>query len=350
MPQITVNGRVVEAKQGETILSALDREGIRVPTLCHVKGLEPRGACRVCLVEVEGFRGLVPSCSYPVSDGMKIHTHSERALEARRTIVELLLADHPDDCLYCQKSYDCELRSLAESLGIHQRRFRNTSEPHKLDLSNSFIVRDEAKCILCGRCVAVCNSVVVNEVLNFGNRGAKAKIICDTDVPMGLSTCVMCGACVQACPVGALTEKKAMTKGRSNETRVVRTTCPYCGVGCQLNVQLNGEDLVRVTGVENAEPNRGSLCVKGRFGYDFPYAKDRLTTPLIRENGELRPASWDEALDLVASKLKQIIAESGPKAIGGVSCARSTNEDNYSMQKLFRAVLKSPNLDHCART
>jgi len=150
--------------------------------------------------------------------------------------------------------------------------------------------------------------------------------------------------------VGALTEKKAIGQARRWETRVVRTTCPYCGVGCQLAVHVKGEQVVRVTGAEDGAPNRGFLCVKGRFGYDFMYSEDRLTTPLIRENGELRKASWDEALDLVAARFKQIIAESGPDALGGVACARSTNEDCYSMQKLFRATLKTNNIDHCART
>ncbi|MDD5309412.1 MAG: 2Fe-2S iron-sulfur cluster-binding protein, partial [Deltaproteobacteria bacterium] len=311
MPNLTVNDRVITAADGETILSAVRRAGMDIPTLCAVKGLPPTGACRICVVEVEGFPGLIPACSYPVAEGMKIRTHSPRALEARKTIVELLLANHPDDCLYCARSSDCELRSLAESLGVHKRAFRNTNAPHKLDYSSLGIVRDQAKCVLCGRCVAVCNSVVVNEVLDFGNRGAKAKIICDTDSPMGISSCVQCGACVQACPVGALTEKKALGKGRSPQTRKVRTTCPYCGVGCQLDVHVNGEDVVKVTGVEDGSPNRGNLCVKGRFGYDFVYSEERLTTPLIRENGELRKASWDEALDLVAAKFKKIIAESG---------------------------------------
>jgi formate dehydrogenase major subunit len=301
-------------------------------------------------VDVEGYPNLVPSCSYPVAEGMKIQTHSERALSARRTIVELLLANHPDDCLYCSRSTDCELRALAENLGIRKRRYSNTSVPRELDDSSPGILRDQAKCILCGRCVAVCSSVVVNEVLEFGGRGAKSRIICDTDTAMGTSSCVMCGTCVQACPVGALTEKKALGKGSRSETHKVRTTCPYCGVGCQLDVHLNGEDVLRINGVEDGKPNMGSLCVKGRFAYDFVYSEDRLKTPLIRENGELRKATWDEALDLVASKFKQIIAESGPDALGGVACARSTNESCYSMQKLFRLVFKTNNIDHCART
>lgn len=350
MLKLTVNGIEIEAQDGEMILSALTRQGIEVPTLCAVKGLAPSGACRVCVVEIEGFANLVPACSYPVAQGMKIETHSPKAVTARRTIVELLLANHPDDCLYCAKSAECELRKLAENLGIHQRLYSNTSIARKPDYSSPAIFRDPAKCILCGRCVAVCGSVVVNEVLEFGGRGSKSRIICDADTPMGLSSCVMCGACVQACPVGALTEKKSMGKGRSEKTQNVRTTCPYCGVGCQLDVLVAGEEIIRVNGVVDANPNRGNLCVKGRFGYDFIYSDERLTSPLIRENGEFRKASWDEALDLVAREFKRIASSSGPDAIGGVACARSTNEDSYSMQKLFRSVLKTNNIDHCART
>jgi len=160
----------------------------------------------------------------------------------------------------------------------------------------------------------------------------------------------MCGQCVQVCPVGALTEKKASGLGRSWETEKIRTTCPYCGVGCQIHLHVRDGRIVKATGVEEAEPNHGRLCVKGRFGYDFIYSKERLTTPLIREGDGFREASWDEALDLVADRLKEIIAEHGPDSIAGVSCARSLNEDSYQMQKLFRAVFKTNNIDHCART
>jgi formate dehydrogenase major subunit len=170
------------------------------------------------------------------------------------------------------------------------------------------------------------------------------------DSPLQDSNCVFCGQCVQVCPVGALTEKKAKGKGRSYSTKKVRTTCPYCGVGCQLYLHMKGDQIVKITGVEEGSPNKGRTCVKGRFGYDFIYSKDRLTSPLIKENGEFREASWDEALDLVANKFKQIISESGPDAIAGVSCARSINEDSYQMQKLFRAVIGTNNIDHCART
>ena len=192
--------------------------------------------------------------------------------------------------------------------------------------------------------------MVVNEVLDFGHRGGHTHVICDNDLPMGASSCVQCGECVQVCPVGALYEKKGVGKGRPWEITKVRTTCPYCGVGCQQELHMKGDQIVRIKGVEGAKPNDGHLCVKGRYGYDFIYSKERLTSPLIKKNGKFEEASWDEALDLVANKFKDIIKESGPDAIAGVSCARSINEDSFYMQKLFRSVIGTNNIDHCART
>jgi formate dehydrogenase major subunit len=270
---------------------------------------------------------------------MKIDTQSEKALAAQRLVVDLLLSTGRHDCISCGKNGICELQDAAYYLGIERPSIQYADVQKDIDESSAFIRVDRNKCISCGRCVAGCNDVVVNEVLDFSRRGHETSIIFDTDSPMGASTCVQCGECVQLCPVGALIEKKSIGKARSWEIEKVRTTCPYCGVGCQLYLHTKGEQIVKVTGVEEGAPNKGRLCVKGRFGYDFIYSGERLTTPLIKENGAFREASWDEALDLVAGKFKQIIAENGPDAIAGVSCARSINEDSYQMQKLFRAVI-----------
>jgi len=203
---------------------------------------------------------------------------------------------------------------------------------------------------MCGRCFEACNHLVVNNVIKTIHRGFTSHIGFDDNAPMGESTCVQCGECTQVCPVGALTNKKSIGKARVWEVKKFRTTCPYCGVGCQQELHVKDGRIVKVAGVENGSPNKGRLCVKGRYGYDFIYAEDRLTVPLIKEKGAFREASWDEALDLVAKKFKEIIKKHGPDAIAGVSCARSTNEDSYQMQKLFRSVLKTNNIDHCART
>ncbi len=207
MIQIEVNGRTIPAEKGETLLTALRRAGIRVPTLCHMDGLTPTGACRMCVVEIEGQRGLTPSCAIPVSEGMKVQTHSERAVQARRTIVELLLANHPDDCLYCVRKSDCELKDLAEELNVRHRRFSGAKSKHHVDMSSPSIVRDPAKCILCGKCVRVCEEVQGVAAIDFIGRGSRAKIGSAFDEGLNVSTCINCGQCVTICPTGALSEK-----------------------------------------------------------------------------------------------------------------------------------------------
>jgi predicted molibdopterin-dependent oxidoreductase YjgC len=218
-----------------------------------------------------------------------------------------------------------------------------------METVNPFIVRDFSRCIQCGRCVQACNDIQVNNAINFGYRGAATKIIAAGDRPLKDSDCVFCGECVQACPVGALVEKDARYHYRPWEVKKVRTTCAYCGVGCQLHLHVKDNRVMKVTGVETAVPNHGSLCVKGRFGFDFIHSPERLTAPLIKENGEFREASWDEALEKVAVEFQKINNASGPDSIGVLTSARITNEENYVVQKFTRAVLKTNNIDHCAR-
>ena len=348
---LKLNGKDVVFKPGQSILDVATENGVEIPTLCYLKGTTPTGACRMCLVEVSGSRSLVTACSMPAAGGMEILTDTDRVHQARKLNVELLLASGTHNCLTCEANGDCRLQDLAYRYGITEIPFSETPQPYPTESDDPFIIRDFSRCILCGRCVQACNELVVNRAISYGYRGSHSKIVAGTDVPYFDSDCVFCGQCVEVCPVGALIEKKSRYRGRRWDLQKVRTTCPYCGVGCQMWLHLNRDGrIARVTAVEDGAPNKGRLCVKGRFAYDFIYSEDRLTSPLIKENGTFREASWDEALDLVAGKFKELKEKYGPDCIAGVSCARSINEDSYQMQKLFRSVIGTNNIDHCART
>jgi formate dehydrogenase major subunit len=372
--QLSINGNTVPFTPGQTILEAARSVNIWIPTLCYLKDATPTGACRICVVEVDAARTLQPACSTPAAAGMAVKTESPKVVAARRMVLELLLASGNHNCAVngggsadwtalqlsaqqndgsddlCPAWGECKLQDLAFHYQVSGGRFEPPAEVAPPELANPLIIRDFSRCILCGRCVQACNEVQVNRAISHGYRGTRSKIVAAGDRILAESECVFCGECVQACPVGALVDKKARSTWRPWKSTKVRTTCPYCGVGCQQWLHVQDGRIVKVTGVEGAEPNQGRLCVKGRFGYDFIYSEERLKTPLIRENDGFREATWEEALDLVASRFKQIIAESGPDAVAGVSCARSINEDSYQMQKLFRAVFKTNNIDHCART
>ena len=348
-PTLTLNGKKVSFEPGQTILEVARQNQVDIPTLCYLKDCTPTGACRVCLVEVKGARTLVASCAMPAAGGMEVQTDTERVRRSRRLNIELLLASGNHNCLICEKNGDCKLQALAYEYGLGEPRFEGKTQDYPTEDENPLIIRDFSRCVLCGRCVQACNELQVNRAIGFGYRGAKSKIVTTGDLPYHLSDCVFCGQCVEVCPVGALSEKKAKGLARHWETEKIRTTCPYCGVGCQVYLHVKDNHIVKVTAVDDGPPNQGRLCVKGRFGYDFVHSPDRLTTPLIKEDGEFREASWDEALGLVAAKLKKIKNENGPDAVAGLSSARASNEENYLFQKLLRAGVGTNNVDHCAR-
>jgi len=362
--KITIDGQEVMAKEGKTVLEVATEIGIKIPTLCAMPelGFTP-GSCRVCVVEIEGLPTLTASCVYPVREGLVIHTHSERVLKARRIVLELLIASHPLDCMTCEKNGSCDLEDLAYELGVKESRFGRSEKKLPLDESNPFIVRDLNKCILCGRCVEICNEIQQSHAIDFGNRGSKTEIIAGLGNSLGFETkitsgfdakikysnCVSCGQCVAVCPVGALVDKAAQGKGRTWEFTKVMTTCNYCGCGCSFDFNVKEGKVIKVTSNPESIVNGINLCVKGSFGYDYIHQDDRLTTPLIKKNGKFEKASWEEALQLISDKFNQIKKENGSDSLAVLSSAKCTNEENYLLMKFSRAVLGTNNVDHCAR-
>ena len=355
MINITINNKHIAAPPESTILQAARSAGIHIPVLCEFPALETVGACRICLVEAENSPKLLAACTTPVAEGMIIHTHSPKVLETRRTILELMVSKHPLDCFSCTSNGSCLLQDLCYELGITKSPYSNPSDDthsYPLDDSNPFILRDRNKCVLCGRCVRVCDSHARYHAVDYIGRGKNTTVDPSPCDELDHSDCVFCGQCVQVCPVGALANKPAMGQGRAWETRVVKTICAYCGVGCELIIHVN-KHTGRIANVttdyaSKQSLNQGRCCVKGRFAWQFVHSEDRLTKPLIKENGVFREASWDEALGLVAYKFDHLKEHHGPDTLGFFSSARCTNEENYLFQRLAREVVGTHNVDHCA--
>jgi len=385
---LTINGQQVETIAEKTILEAAREAGIYIPTLCHHPDLSNVGACRMCVVSVEKTRGLQTACTTPVFDGMVVNTESEEARATRQFVLEMFLTDHPNECMTCEVNGDCELQDLVYDYDVAWPEHNGLRHAYPIDPDpNPFIVIDRNKCILCGRCVRACGEIQNRDVWNFAHRGFVSKLVAGADEFMLDARCESCGQCVAYCPVGALYDKMSLGVARVNRVQKVRTTCSYCGVGCNFDLNVRDGKIVRVTSVPDAPANGMALCVKGRYGYDYVHHPDRLTAPLVRakwlEAGQVeqqvaagvwqvsevaekrvQPAGtngrsitpdtfiqtdWDTALEVVTQKFTEEKQAHGGDAFAVLASAKCTNEENYLFNKFTRQVLGTNSIDHCAR-
>ncbi len=354
---VTIDGRQVDVPAGTSVLRAATEAGVTIPKLCATDSLKAFGSCRMCLVEVEGGKGVPASCTTPCADGMVVSTQTETVRELRRNVMELYLSDHPEDCDGCARG-NCEIQALATTVGSAEVRYGRpktrdeVAHPHPVDDSNPYFAFDAASCIVCSRCVRACEDTQGTFALTVEGRGFDSRISAG-GADFLSSECVSCGACVQACPTSALQEHSIVQLGMP--TRSVETTCAYCGVGCSFRAEVRGEgddeQVVRMTPSKNGGANEGHSCVKGRFAYGYTSHRDRQLSPMVRDSidDEWRTVSWDEAISRVAEGFQTIQAEHGVGAIGGISSSRCTNEEVYVVQKMVRAAFDNNNVDTCAR-
>jgi formate dehydrogenase major subunit len=349
---LDIDGQRVTVPAGTSVMRAAALVDINIPKLCATDSLEPFGSCRLCLVEIEGRRGYPASCTTPVEPGMVVRTQSSKLQQLRKGVMELYISDHPLDCLTCPANGNCELQDMAGVTGLREVRYGYDGENHlklKKDESNPYFTFDSSKCIVCNRCVRACEETQGTFALTISGRGFDSRVSAGQNEPFMASECVSCGACVEACPTATLQEKSVIWLGQGEHS--VTTTCAYCGVGCSLNAEMKGNEVVRMVPAKDGKANEGHACVKGRFAWGYATHQDRILKPMIRSKitDPWKEVSWDEALDYAASEFKRIQAKHGVDAIGGIVSSRCTNEEGYLVQKLVRAAFGNNNVDTCAR-
>ncbi|HMK87403.1 MAG TPA: formate dehydrogenase subunit alpha [Steroidobacteraceae bacterium] len=349
---LTIDGREVTVPEGTSVMRAAALSQIKIPKLCATEQLEAFGSCRLCLVQIEGMKGLPASCTTPVAQGMVVHTQNKQLADIRRGVMELYISDHPLDCLTCPANGHCELQDMAGVVGLREVRYGYAGANHldaKKDTSNPYFTFDPSKCIVCSRCVRACDEQQGTFALTIQARGFDSKVAASQDEPFMDSECVSCGACVQACPTATLSENSLIAKGQAEHS--VITTCAYCGVGCSFRAEMQGEEVVRMVPNLDGHANHGHSCVKGRFAIGYATHKDRILKPMIRSriSDPWREVTWEEAIGYAASELKRIQAKYGRDSIGGITSSRCTNEETYLVQKLVRAGFGNNNVDTCAR-
>jgi formate dehydrogenase alpha subunit len=377
MIELTIDGQVIQTAEGKSVMEAALANGIDIPRLCYHPDLSVSGGCRLCVVEIEGWNSPTASCGLACQEGMVVRTKSEQLSEMRRDIIDLFVSDHPLDCVTCDKAGACLLQKYAYEYGVTETTYEFELSRTLFQDDNPFFIRDHKYCILCSRCVRVCNEVVGANAIEIVGRGFTSHVATPFDGPMIDSNCIYCGSCVQVCPTAALMPASRMGRGREWDLERVETVCGYCGVGCHIEYALKDGEILYADGAGKNSVNGEFLCTKGRYGWDYATNRDRLTKPLIRRDvayelglsdepwdmPEISPlavrtpkisdsfveADWDTALDLVAERLAGTVKAYGPDSIMGLTSARCTNEDNYVFQKFMRAAIGTNNLDHCAR-
>jgi len=344
---LTVNGRAISAPKGTLLIEACKQNGIEIPAFCYYPGLSLQGACRMCLVEIEKMPKMQTACTQPIAEGMVVQTESEKVMQARKATLELLLANHPLDCPVCDAGGECELQDMTFKYGAGESKFIDIKSHRDEQQWSPVVFYDRPRCILCYRCVRVCGEGMDVWALGIQNRGQGSVIAPNQGDSLN---CEECGMCIDICPVGALTSGSYRYKTRPWEMTHVGTVCNHCGDGCLTTVGVRrsetGSEIVRCDNRDHSGINGDFLCIKGRYAYDFAANPERVTTPLIRRDGKFVAATWTEAVELVASRFQEILLASGPQSIGVIGSNRTTNEENYLLQKFARTVLGTNNIDH----
>ena len=349
---MTLDGEPVSFTEGESVYQVAERQGRQVPTLCYDDRLEPFGGCRMCVVELEGARNPVASCTTKAAPGMVVRTTTDSVETYRKTLLEMLVSENRQVDVDPLSGYASqEMKTLVDRYGARTGRFDGARSGASKDDDNPFLLRDYDQCISCYRCVRVCAEQEGDHAINIMNRGFQTQITTEFDGILKDSSCTFCGQCIQTCPTGALGDKKALRAAeKPGEIEKTRSICPYCGVGCSVDLLTKEDELIGIHPAMDGPANKGALCIKGQFAFDFVQHGDRLATPLVRgADGELHPASWDEALDRAAAGFRQAVAEHGDFSVYGIASGRAPSEAAYTMQKFIRAGFGTNQIDNCSR-
>ncbi len=340
---LSIDGKPATVPAGTLLIEAAKQVGIEIPSFCYYPGLSLQGACRMCLVGIEKMPKLQTACTTTVANGMVVHTQNEEVANARKAMLEFLLTNHPLDCPVCDKGGECELQDAVFRYGAAETRFLERKLHHEEKKFSNLVYYDWPRCILCYRCVRVCDEGMDVNALGIGFRGAHSEIIPNRGDQL---ECEECGACIDICPVGALTSGTYRYQTRPWELNYAATICNHCGDGCKTTLSIRNNQVIRANNRDHSGINGEFLCAKGRFGWDFVNSEKRLTAPLIRRNGKLQAGTWEEAFSITAERLKDILAKHGPDSVAVLGSNRTTNEENYLLQRFARTVLGTNNLDH----